>query len=102
MIDKELLRLLGGNKKYIFYTVGIMVLGLIANLSITASICWAIWLLSQGADATAYLAPAVCGAGGIAVRFTAGCISGDMKDLLVRKVKRICGSVRIRRSLPWA
>ena len=28
MIDKNLLRLLGDNKKYIFYTVGLMVLGL--------------------------------------------------------------------------
>lgn len=27
MIDKNLLRLLGDNKKYIFYTVGLMVLG---------------------------------------------------------------------------
>lgn len=42
MIDKNLLRLLGDNKKYIFYTVGLMVLGLFANVGITASICWAI------------------------------------------------------------
>lgn len=31
MIDKNLLRLIGENKKYIFYTVGLMVLGLFAN-----------------------------------------------------------------------
>lgn len=42
MIDKNLLRLLGDNKKYIFYAVGLMVLGLFANVGITASICWAI------------------------------------------------------------
>lgn len=40
MIDKNLLRLLGDNKKYIFYTVGLMVLGLFANVGITAAICW--------------------------------------------------------------
>lgn len=39
MIDKQLLRLLGDNKKYIFYTVGLMVVGLFANIGITASIC---------------------------------------------------------------
>ncbi len=44
MIDKNLLRLLGGNKKYIFYTVALMVLGLFANIGITASICWAVSL----------------------------------------------------------
>lgn len=39
MIDKDLLRLLGGNKKYIGFFVGWMVLGLFANVGITASLC---------------------------------------------------------------
>ena len=39
MIDKDLLRLLGGNKKYIGFCVGWMVLGLFANVGITASLC---------------------------------------------------------------
>ncbi len=30
MLDKQLLRLLGGNKKYIFFSVGLMLLGLLA------------------------------------------------------------------------
>ena len=47
MIDKQLLRLLGRNKKYIFYTVGAMVLGLFANLTITASICKGIQMTAQ-------------------------------------------------------
>ena len=42
MIDKGLLRLLGDNKKYIFYAVALMVVGLFANVGITACICWAI------------------------------------------------------------
>lgn len=33
MIDKDLLRLLGGNKKYIGFCVGWMVLGLFANVA---------------------------------------------------------------------
>ena len=88
MIDKELLRLLGGNRKYIFYTVGFMVLGLFANLAITASICWAVWLLTGGAELAAYIPPAVCAAVGIAVRYSASCVTGDMKDLLGRKAKK--------------
>ena len=50
MIDKQLLKLLGGSRKYIFYTVGSMTLGLLANLTITASICYAIYLLTTGAE----------------------------------------------------
>lgn len=42
MIDKDLLKLLGDNKKYIFYAVSLMVLGLFANVGIIASICQAI------------------------------------------------------------
>ena len=44
MIDKELFRLIGGNKKYIFIAVALQVLGLIANVSITASVCYAVYL----------------------------------------------------------
>lgn len=47
MIDKQLLRLLGDHKKYIYYTVGLMILGLFSNVGITASICWAINLAIQ-------------------------------------------------------
>lgn len=46
MIDKQLLRLLGGNRKYIFFTVASMTVGLLANLAITALICQAIYLLT--------------------------------------------------------
>lgn len=88
MIDKELLRLLGGSRKYIFYTVGAMVIGLIANLLITASICYAIKLLSQSAEPSAYIIPAVCAVVGVAVRYAASRITGNLKDLLGRKAKK--------------
>ena len=88
MIDKELLRLLGGSRKYIFYTVGAMVIGLIANLSITAGICYAIKLLSQSAEPSAYIIPAVCAVVGVAVRYAASRITGNLKDLLGRKAKK--------------
>ena len=88
MIDKQLLKILGGNKKYIFYTVGFMVLGLFANLTITASICQTIYLLTLKAELSAYIVPLVCAVIGIAVRYTASRITGDLKDLLGRKAKK--------------
>ena len=88
MIDKSLLRLLGGNKKYIFYTVGFMTLGLCANLSITAGICRAIFLLTQQAIVLDYLLPMGCIMVGIVVRFIASCKTGDFRDILGRKVKK--------------
>lgn len=88
MIDKELLRLLGSNKKYIFYTVGFMVLGLFANLSITAGICWSILLLIQNVPISDYLLPMTIIAVGIVVRFIASCKTGDLKDILGRKAKK--------------
>ncbi len=88
MIDKELLHLLGGNKKYIFYTVAFMVLGLFANLTITASICQTIYLLTINSDLSAYIIPLICGITGIAVRYTASRITGNLKDLLGRRAKK--------------
>ena len=92
MIDKNLLRLLGGNKKYIFYTVALMVLGLFANVGITASICWAINLAihydEYSGGAVIFLWPAVCAVIGIAVRYTASRLVGDLKDTLGRKAKK--------------
>ncbi len=88
MIDKELLKLLGGNKKYIFYTVGFMVLGLLANLTITASICHTVYLLMQNVNPDAYITPAICALFGIIVRYTASRITGNLKDLLGRKAKK--------------
>mgnify|MGYP000937419915 FL=1 len=88
MLDKELLRLLGGNRKYIFYTVAVMMTGLLANLSITAGICTAIYLLTQQAEPGAYLMPALLAAGGIIVRYAASRVSGNLSDILGRKAKK--------------
>ena len=92
MIDKNLLRLLGGNKKYIFYTVALMVLGLFANVGITASICLAINLAihydEYSGGAVIFLWPAVFAAIGIAVRYITSRLVGDLKDTLGRKAKK--------------
>lgn len=89
MIDKDLLRLLGGNKKYIAFCVGLMVLGLFANVGITASLCWAIALaVRYNSGAGVFLAPAVCACIGLAVRYATTRLVGDLKDTLGRSVKK--------------
>ena len=88
MIDKELFKLIGKNKKYIFISVALQVLGLIANVGITASICWAIYLAITKAEPIMYLYPAICAVVGIAVRYTMTRLTGDIKDVLGRKVKK--------------
>ena len=92
MIDKDLLRLLGENKKYIFYTVTLMVVGLLANVGITAAICWAVGLVIRydeySGGAVIFLWPAVCAAIGIIVRYTISRLVGDLKDILGRRAKK--------------
>ena len=92
MIDKQLLRLLGDNKKYIFYTVGLMVVGLFANIGITASICYAIYLAANyntyGSSWTVFLIPILGAVVGIGVRYITSRLVGDLKDLLGKKAKK--------------
>ncbi len=92
MIDKDLLRLLGRNKKYIFYTVALMVLGLLASVTITASICKAIDLAihfeEHSGGAIIFLPPAIFAAVGIAVRYIASRLVGYLKDTLGRNAKK--------------
>ena len=88
MIDKELFKLIGKNKKYIFIAVALQVLGLIANVGITASICWAIYLGITKAELIMFVYPAVCAVVGIDVRYAMTRLTGDIKDVLGRKVKK--------------
>lgn len=92
MIDKKLLALLGGNKKYIFYAVGLMIVGLFANLAITASICYAIQYAaeyaSSGSHAQGFILPAVIVIIAMAIRYITSRSIGDLKDTLGRNVKK--------------
>ena len=88
MFDKELLKLIGGNKKYVVYTVLLMVLGMLANIGITASVCWAVYFLINGYEPLAYIYPAVTAVVAIIVRYVASRCTGSLKDMLGRKVKK--------------
>lgn len=88
MFDKELIKLLGANKKYVVHVVLLMILGMLANIGITASICWAVYFLIEGYEPLAYIYPAVTGVVAIIVRYIASRLTGDLKDVLGRKVKK--------------
>ena len=92
MIDKKLLALLGHNKKYIFYAVGLMIVGLFANLAITASICYAIQYAAEYASSSSnvqgFILPAVIVIIAMAIRYVTSRSIGDLKDTLGRNVKK--------------
>ena len=92
MIDKKLLALLGENKKYIFYAVGLMIVGLFANLAITASICYAIQYAaeyaSSGSNVQGFILPAVIVIIAMAIRYVTSRSIGGLKDTLGRNVKK--------------
>lgn len=92
MIDKKLLALLGDNKKYIFYAVGLMIVGLFANLAITASICYAIQYAADYASSSigiqGFILPAVIVVIAMAIRYVTSQMIGNLKDTLGRNVKK--------------
>ena len=88
MFDKELIKLMGENKKYVVYVVLLMILGMLANIGITASICWAVYLLIEKQPALMYIYPAITAVFAINVRYIASRLTGDLKDVLGRKVKK--------------
>ncbi len=88
MIDKDLLKLLGGGTKYVVYTVLVMLLGSFANIGITACICWAVYLIMTSAEAIMYLYPALIALGCAVVRFIATKATGSLKDRIGRNVKK--------------
>ena len=92
MIDKNLLSLLGKNKKYIFYTILLMVIGLLANVTITASICYAIKLTANYKNyddlIVRYVITAIVAIVGILIKYVTSRIVGNLKDILGRKAKK--------------
>lgn len=91
MIERKLFKLLGENKKYIYFTVGLMFIGLIGNIMITASICSFIKIASSNMNSVNFKTFAVYGIiaiCGIVLRFLSTRYTGDYKELLGRNVKK--------------
>lgn len=92
MIDKDLLNLIGKDKKYIFYVVFLKVLGLLSNLMITFSICSSIQLLINYFDSKSidfnFLLPLITGFSGIIFRYISTRLIGNFEDKIGCNVKK--------------
>lgn len=92
MIDKKLFGLLKDNKKYIFYTVILSVVGLFANIAVTASLCYAIKMCfefeTHSGGYLIFIKPLLIAFSAAALRYGATRLSGDLKDTLGRRVKK--------------
>lgn len=92
MIDKRLLKLIGSNKKYIYYAVALMVVGLFANITVTASIVYSIMLVfkyeSYSSGLIIFLWPALAAFFAVGLRYLSTILVGDLKDRLGRNVKK--------------
>lgn len=88
MLDKDLFRLARGSGKYIALAVAVSVVAMLLNLAITACICVIIALAAEGAQADAYLAPALLATAGVLLRVPAGIAVNRIKARLGAKVKK--------------
>ncbi len=91
MIDKKLLALIGDDKKYIFYAVALMAVGLVANLAVTAYVCYGVHLavnFSEGDSLIVFVLPLIGALSAVAVRYAASRLTGNLKDTLGRRAKK--------------
>lgn len=88
MFDKDLIKLIGPNKKYVVYTVLFMMLGMLANIGITASICLALYCVMENRPVAMLVYPAVAAVVAILIRYVAARRTGTLKDVLGRSVKK--------------
>ena len=87
MIDKELFKLLGKNKKYIFFVVILMVFGLIFNIGITASIVAGIYVAYEKLELINFIYIAIGLVISILGRMAITISTGKLKDRLGREAK---------------
>ena len=88
MPDKQLLRLLGEDKRYIYRAVLWMLTGSLCSICFTACLCYGLQLLFVGAKASFYPLPFGLGAVCAAVRFLATTRAAAVRDRLGRSVKK--------------
>ena len=88
MIDKELFKLIGNSKKYIFIVVALMILGLFFNIGITSLICLSFYEAFNNSDAITYVYIVLGFLGVIGGRFLTTYFTNKLKDKLGREVKK--------------
>ena len=88
MIDKELFKLLGKNKKYLIIIVFLMIIGLFFNISFSAMLALSIYYLSENSDVKKYCVIFGISLGCIIARYFIYRIISELKDLLGRNVRK--------------
>ena len=88
MPDKQLLRLLGEDKRYIYRAVAWMLTGSLGSIGFTACLCYGLQLLLTDARASFYPLPFALGAVCAAGRFLATIRAAAVRDRLGRSVKK--------------
>ena len=88
MPDKQLLRLLGEDKRYIYRAVAWMLTGSLGSIGFTVCLCYGLHLLLTDAKASFYLLPFALGSVCAAVRFLATIRAAAVRDRLGRSVKK--------------
>ena len=88
MPDKQLLRLLGEDKRYIYRAAAWMLTGSLCSIGFTACLCYGLQLLLIDARMSFCLLPFVLGAVCAAVRFLATTRAAAVRDRLGRSVKK--------------
>ena len=87
MPDKQLLRLLGEDKRYIYRAAAWMLTGSLCSIGFTACLCYGLHLLLTDAKASFCLLPFALGAVCTAVRFNCH-RAAAVRDRLGRSVKK--------------
>ncbi len=92
MIDKKLLNLLDESKKNIYIAVAFMLVGLMANIAVTAAICRAVGMAinygPQGLGIKEFALPFAVMAAGMTVRYFASRLANSYKDIIGRNAKK--------------
>lgn len=88
MIDKDLFKLIGNNKKYIFIVVSLMILGLILNITIAGLICFSFYVTLNSFDLIWYIYISFAFVLALLGRFFISYLANRLKDKLGREVKK--------------
>lgn len=88
MIDKNLIKMLGKNKKYVFYALICQIVAMLANTSITLLICYCIHLLTKKSEASSYILPIIGLVVAIIIRYLCSRLIVLAKEKLGREVKK--------------
>lgn len=87
MIDKDLFRLIGDERRYLAMTVVAMLFCLLCNIGIAFSVCRILDLLLKAQPASAYTLPAALLSIGILLRFLCGYLRERLRSILGGKVR---------------